>query len=64
MAQKEHVLIEEAREQVETAIMRITLFHFAFSKTLVEEFGAEKEKELITKNERSDFERAFGAEIC
>ena len=50
MAQEEHVLIGEAREQVETAITRIALLHLAFSKTLVEEFGPEKGKELITKS--------------
>jgi hypothetical protein len=48
MAQEEHVLIGEAREQVEMAITRIALLHLAFSKTLVEEFGAEKGKRLIT----------------
>lgn len=50
MIQDEHVLIGEAREQVETAITRIALLHLAFSKTLVEEFGAERGKELITKS--------------
>ena len=50
MVQEEHVLIGEAREQVEMAIARIALLHLAFSKTLVEEFGADKGKQLITKS--------------
>jgi hypothetical protein len=50
MAQEEHVPIGEAREQVETAITRIALLHLAFSKILVEEFGAERGRALITKS--------------
>lgn len=44
------VPLTEAKEQVETAITRIALLHLAFSKTLVEELGAEKGKELITRS--------------
>jgi hypothetical protein len=50
MGEKELVPLTEARKQVETAITRIALLHLAFSKTLVEEFGMEKGKELIRRS--------------
>jgi len=50
LGEKGLVPLTEAREQVETAITRIALLHLAFSKTLVEELGAEKGKELITRS--------------
>jgi hypothetical protein len=50
VGKEELVPLKEAKEQVETAITRIALLHLAFSKTLVEEFGAEKGKELITRS--------------
>jgi hypothetical protein len=50
LAQEEQVPAEEARGQVETAITRIALLHLAFSRTLVEDLGPEKGKELITKS--------------
>jgi len=40
----------DAKTQVEVAITRIALLHLAFSRTLVEEFGQEKGKELIIKS--------------
>jgi hypothetical protein len=50
-AEKEELVpLKEAKEQVETAITRIALLHLAFSKMLVEEFGAEKGRALITKS--------------
>ena len=42
ISEREFVSLKEARGQVETAITRIALLHLAFSRTLVEEFGAEK----------------------
>lgn len=50
MAKKEMVPLEEAREQVEIAITRLALMHLSFAKTLVEEFGEEKGKELTIKS--------------
>lgn len=47
---EELVPLKEAQEQVEAAITRIALLHLAFSKTLVEKFGAKKGKELITRS--------------
>jgi hypothetical protein len=48
--EREFVPLTEAREQVETAITRIALLHLAFSRTLVEEFGTEKGKDLIVRS--------------
>lgn len=50
MSEEELVPLREAKEQVETAITRIALLHLAFSKTLVEEFGSDMGKELITRS--------------
>jgi len=51
VASKEEVVShKEAREQVEIAISRAALLHLAFSKTLVDELGEEKGKELILKS--------------
>jgi hypothetical protein len=51
MAMKEQTVpLKEAREQVEIAIGRTALLHLAFSKTLVEEFGEEKGKDLIVRS--------------
>lgn len=51
MAGKERfVSIEEATHEVEVAIKRLALLHLSFSKTLVEELGEKKGKELITKS--------------
>jgi len=50
MSKKEELVsLKEATGQVEIAITRTALLHLAFSKTLVEEFGEEKGKELILK---------------
>ena len=46
----EVVSLKEAREQVEIAVTRLALLHLGFSKTLVQEFGEEKGKELIIKS--------------
>jgi len=47
---KKQVPVEEAAREVEVAITRLALLHLAFSKTLVNEFGSEKGKELIVKS--------------
>jgi hypothetical protein len=50
VAHKKQVTVEEAAREVEVAITRLALLHLAFSKTLVNEFGSEKGKELIVKS--------------
>ena len=51
MTDKEEVVtLKDAMEQVKTAVTRIALIHLGFSKTLVEELGEEKGKELIIKS--------------
>ena len=47
---EEMVTLKDAMEQVRTAVARIALIHLGFSKTLVEELGEEKAKELIIKS--------------
>lgn len=51
MAKREEVVsIKEAREQVEVAINRLALMHLAFSRTILEELGEVKGKDLIIKS--------------
>jgi hypothetical protein len=51
MAGKEEMVpLKEAKEQVAIAIGRTALLHLAFSRTLVDELGEEKGKELILKS--------------
>jgi hypothetical protein len=47
---EESVPKKEAIHEVEVAIARLALLHLSFSKTLVEEFGEEKGKEVIIKS--------------
>ena len=47
---EEVVPLKDAIEQVKTAVTRIALIHLGFSKTLVEELGEKKGKELIIKS--------------
>jgi len=48
--EKEEVVpLREAIEQVRIAMSRLALMHLAFSRTIVEELGEEKGKELILK---------------
>jgi len=47
---EETLPLREARREVETAITRLALLHLSFSKTIVEEFGEEKGKELIVRS--------------
>jgi hypothetical protein len=46
---KEIVTLQEAKEQVGIALTRAALLHLAFAKTLVEEFGEQKGKELVLR---------------
>jgi hypothetical protein len=48
--EEKSVPIEEAIHEVEVAITRLALLHLSFSKTLVEELGEEKGKEVIIKS--------------
>lgn len=51
MTGKEEVVsVKEATREVEIAITRLALLHLSFSKTLVEELGEEKGKELIIRS--------------
>ncbi len=51
MAEKDEVVpLKEAAREVETAMTRVALLHLSFSKTLIEEFGEEKGKEMIVKS--------------
>jgi hypothetical protein len=47
---EESVPKKEAMREVEVAIARLALLHLSFSKTLVEEFGEERGKEVIIKS--------------
>jgi len=47
---EEVVTLKDAIEQVKTAVTRIALIHLGFSKTIVEELGGKKGKELIIKS--------------
>ncbi len=46
---KETVALEEAKEQVRRVCVRLGLLHLSFAKTLVEELGEKKGKELVLK---------------
>jgi hypothetical protein len=51
MADSEEVVpLKDAIEQVKTAVTRIALIHLGYAKTLVEELGEKKGKELIIKS--------------
>ncbi len=47
--EKRMIPFEDARKEVEVTSRRIGLLHLAYAKTLVEELGEEKGKELIAK---------------
>ena len=50
MAEKKGLVsLEEATCEVDVAITRLALLHLSFSKTLVEEFGEKKGKELVVR---------------
>jgi predicted hydrocarbon binding protein len=46
---REVVLLEEAKQQVRIAMTRTALLHLAFSRTLIEEFGEQRGKELVLR---------------
>jgi len=46
---KDVVPLEEAKQQVRIALTRTALLHLAFSKTLVEELGEQRGKELVLR---------------
>ncbi len=51
MAEKEDsVSLSEATHEVEVAMTRLALLHLSFSKTLIEELGEKKGKELIVRS--------------
>ena len=49
MAKKEMISKEEAFSQLKSMITRTALIHYAFTKTLLDELGKEKGKELTRK---------------
>jgi hypothetical protein len=50
MAEKEELVsLKEAKEQVAIAIRRVALLHLSFSKTMADELGQQKGRELILK---------------
>lgn len=51
MAEKEVLVsLDEAAREVEVAITRLALLHLSFSKTLIDELGEERGRELILKS--------------
>lgn len=48
-ADKEMVPLDDAKEQVRRVSRRLALLHLSFARTLVDEFGGEKGRELILK---------------
>lgn len=46
---KETISVEEAKREVEMTAQRIGLLHLSFAKTLVDELGEEKGRQLILK---------------
>jgi hypothetical protein len=51
MGEKEgFVSLSEAADEVAVAVTRLALLHLSFSKTLVEEFGEKKGKELVIRS--------------
>jgi hypothetical protein len=47
---KDKITKEQARHEVELASKRLGMLHIAYAKTLVEELGEEKGKELVLKS--------------
>lgn len=59
---KETVALEEAKEQVRRVCTRLGLLHLSFAKTLVEELGEKKGKELILQAIK-DYGTRIGEEV-
>lgn len=62
VAGKETVALEEAREQVSKVCRRLGLLHLSFARTLVEELGEKKGRQLILKAIR-DYGSRIGGEV-
>ena len=61
-ASKETVPLEEAKEQVSKVCRRLGFLHLSFAKTLVEELGEEKGRELVLKAIK-DYGTRIGKEV-
>ncbi len=59
---KETVALEEAKEQVSKVCRRLGLLHLSFAKTVVEELGEEKGKQLVLKAIK-DYGARIGREV-
>ena len=60
--QEETVTLEEAKEQVRRVSVRLGLLHLSFSRTLINELGEKKGKELILKAIK-DYGKRVGEEV-
>jgi len=56
------VTLEEAQEQVRKVCVRLALLHLSFARTLVNELGEEKGRELILKSIK-DYGMRIGEEV-
>jgi len=59
---KEMVTLEEAKEQVRKVCVRLGLLHLSFAKTLVNELGERKGKELVLKAIK-DYSTRIGEQV-
>ena len=59
---RETVALEEAREQVSKVCRRLGLLHLSFARTLVEELGEKKGKQLVLKAIK-DYGTRIGEEL-
>ena len=63
MAKKEEtVTLEEAKEQVRRICLRLGLLHLSFARTLIDELGEKKGKELVLKAIK-DYGTRVGQEV-
>ena len=62
VTQKETISLEEAKRAVEITSRRLGLLHLSFARTLVDELGGKKGKELIMKAIK-DYGRRIGKEV-
>lgn len=58
----EMVALDEAKEQVRRVCVRLALLHLSFAKTLINELGEEKGRELILKSIK-DYGKRIGEEV-
>ena len=59
---EETVTLEEAKEQVSRACVRLGLLHLSFAKTLINELGERRGKELVLKAIK-DYGTRIGGEV-